>query len=159
MASVNKVILVGNLGQDPELRHAPNGDAICNISVATTDSWKDKTTGEKKEQTEWHRVSFFGRLAEIADQYLRKGSAVYIEGSFAPSLIVDGRKVTPAGWMWILGFALGGCEWAVIEASKPEFRALVADWLRERKRAEAEMEIEALEQRIANIRASIPPNA
>ena len=81
MASVNKVILVGNLGQDPELRYAANGDAICNISVATTDSWKDKTTGEKKEQTEWHRVSFFGKLAEIAGQYLNKGSAVYIEGS------------------------------------------------------------------------------
>jgi single-strand DNA-binding protein len=81
MASVNKVILVGNLGRDPETRYAPNGDAICNITVATTDSWKDKQTGEKKEQTEWHRVSFYGRLAEIAGQYLRKGSAVYVEGS------------------------------------------------------------------------------
>jgi single-strand DNA-binding protein len=81
MASVNKVILVGNLGRDPETRYAPNGDAICNITVATTDSWKDKATGEKKEMTEWHRVAFFGRLAEIAGQYLRKGSAVYVEGS------------------------------------------------------------------------------
>lgn len=81
MASVNKVIIVGNLGRDPETRYAPNGDAICNITVATTDSWKDKQTGEKKEQTEWHRVSFYGRLAEIAGQYLRKGSAVYVEGS------------------------------------------------------------------------------
>ena len=81
MASVNKVILVGNLGKDPETRYAPNGDAICNITVATTDTWKDKQTGEKKEQTEWHRVSFYGRLAEIAGQYLRKGSAVYVEGS------------------------------------------------------------------------------
>lgn len=81
MASVNKVILVGNLGRDPEVRHAPSGDAICNITIATTDKWKDKSTGEKKEQTEWHRVSFFGKLAEIAGQYLKKGSAVYIEGS------------------------------------------------------------------------------
>ena len=81
MASVNKVIIVGNLGKDPETRYAPNGDAICNITVATTDIWKDKQTGEKKEQTEWHRVSFFGRLAEIAGQYLRKGSSVYVEGS------------------------------------------------------------------------------
>lgn len=81
MASVNKVIIVGNIGKDPETRYAPNGDAICNITVATTDSWKDKQTGEKKEQTEWHRVSFYGRLAEIAGQYLRKGSAVYVEGS------------------------------------------------------------------------------
>lgn len=96
---------------------------------------------------------------ETADAGPASVSTDLLGGSFAPSLIVDGRKVTPAGWMWILGFALGGCEWAVIEASKPEFRALVADWLRERKRAEAEMEIEALEQRIANIRASIPPNA
>ncbi|WP_374339575.1 single-stranded DNA-binding protein [Methyloversatilis sp.] len=81
MASVNKVIIVGNLGRDPETRYAPNGDAICNITVATTDTWKDKQTGEKKEQTEWHRIVFFGRQAEVAGQYLRKGSAVYVEGS------------------------------------------------------------------------------
>lgn len=81
MASVNKVILVGNLGRDPETRYAPNGDAICNISVATTDTWKDRASGEKKEQTEWHRVSFYGKLAEVAGQYLRKGRQVYIEGS------------------------------------------------------------------------------
>ena len=81
MASVNKVIILGHLGRDPETRYAPNGDAICNITVATTDSWKDKASGEKKEQTEWHRVSFYGRLAEIVGQYLRKGSAVYVEGS------------------------------------------------------------------------------
>jgi single-strand DNA-binding protein len=81
MASVNKVILIGNLGADPETRYAPSGDAICNIRLATTDTWKDKATGEKKEATEWHRVSFYGRLAEIAGQYLKKGSQVYIEGS------------------------------------------------------------------------------
>jgi len=81
MASVNKVILVGNLGKDPEVRYAPSGDAICNVTLATTDSWKDKATGEKKESTEWHRVVFFGKLAEIAGQYLRKGSQCYIEGS------------------------------------------------------------------------------
>ncbi|GAB4060092.1 single-stranded DNA-binding protein [Uliginosibacterium sediminicola] len=81
MASVNKVILVGNLGRDPETRYAPSGDAICNVTLATTDTWKDKASGDKKEQTEWHRVVFFGRLAEIAGQYLRKGSQVYIEGS------------------------------------------------------------------------------
>lgn len=81
MASVNKVILVGNLGKDPETRYTQSGDAICNFSVATTDTWKDKQTGEKKEQTEWHRISFFGKLAEIAGQYLKKGSQVYIEGS------------------------------------------------------------------------------
>jgi single-strand DNA-binding protein len=81
MASVNKVILVGNVGQDPETRYAPSGDAMCNVSVATSDQWKDKNTGEKKEHAEWHRVSFYGKLAEIAGQYLRKGSQVYIEGS------------------------------------------------------------------------------
>ena len=80
MASVNKVIPVGNLGADPETRYMPSGDAIANIRLATTDSWKDKATGEKKEATEWHRVAFFGKLAEIAGQYLRKGSQVYIEG-------------------------------------------------------------------------------
>lgn len=81
MATVNKVILVGHLGRDPETRHMPNGDAVCTVSVATSETWKDKTTGEKKEATEWHRVLFFGRLAEIADQYLHKGSAIYVEGS------------------------------------------------------------------------------
>lgn len=81
MASVNKVILIGNLGKDPETRYAPSGDAICSITLATTDSWRDKNSGEKKEATEWHRVIFFGKLAEIAGQYLRKGSQAYIEGS------------------------------------------------------------------------------
>jgi single-strand DNA-binding protein len=81
MASVNKVILVGNLGRDPEVRYTPNGDSITNITIATTDNWKDKATGEKKEATEWHRVVFFGKLAEIAGQYLKKGRQVYIEGA------------------------------------------------------------------------------
>ena len=81
MASINKVILVGNLGQDPEVKYMPSGGAVTNISIATTDSWKDKTTGEKKENTEWHRVVFFNRLAEIVGEYLRKGSQVYIEGN------------------------------------------------------------------------------
>ena len=80
MASVNKVILVGNLGADPETRFMPNGDAIANVRLATTESWKDKATGEKKELTEWHRVVFRAKLAEIVGQYLKKGSAVYIEG-------------------------------------------------------------------------------
>ena len=81
MASVNKVILVGNLGRDPEVRYLPSGDAVVNISIATTDKWKDKQTGEAKETTEWHKVNFFGKLAEIVGQYLKKGSTIYIEGS------------------------------------------------------------------------------
>ncbi len=81
MASVNKVILIGNLGKDPETRYMPNGEAVTNITLATTDTWKDKNSGEKREATEWHRVVFFRKLAEIANQYLRKGSQVYIEGS------------------------------------------------------------------------------
>jgi single-strand DNA-binding protein len=80
MASVNKVILVGNLGADPETRYMTNGDAVCNIRLATTESWKDKASGEKKEITEWHRVVFYRKLAEIAGQYLKKGSQVYLEG-------------------------------------------------------------------------------
>ena len=80
MASVNKVIIVGNLGRDPETRYLPSGEAVTNISVATTETWKDKASGEKKEATEWHRVSFFGKLAEIAGEYLKKGSQVYVEG-------------------------------------------------------------------------------
>ncbi|MCE2572289.1 single-stranded DNA-binding protein [Motilimonas eburnea] len=77
---VNKVILVGNLGQDPEVRYLPNGGAVANITIATSESWRDKATGEQREKTEWHRVSLFGKLAEVAGEYLRKGSQVYIEG-------------------------------------------------------------------------------
>ncbi|MBI2778936.1 MAG: single-stranded DNA-binding protein [Gammaproteobacteria bacterium] len=78
---INKVILIGNLGKDPEVRYMPSGSAVANVTVATADSWKDKQTGEKKESTEWHNVVFFNRLAEIAGEYLKKGSKVYIEGS------------------------------------------------------------------------------
>ena len=81
MASINKVIIVGNLGRDPEMRTFPSGDQVANVTIATTDKWKDKQTGEMKEATEWHRVVFNGRLAEIVGQYLRKGSQVYVEGS------------------------------------------------------------------------------
>ena len=80
MASVNKVILVGNLGRDPESRTFPSGDQVCNVTIATTDKWKDKTSGEMREATEWHRLVFNGRLAEIAAQYLRKGAQIYVEG-------------------------------------------------------------------------------
>jgi single-strand DNA-binding protein len=89
MASVNKVILVGNLGADPETRYLPSGDAVANIRLATTDRYKDKTSGEMKEMTEWHRVSFFGRLAEIANEYLKKGSSVYIEGKIRTRKYTD----------------------------------------------------------------------
>ena len=81
MASVNKVIIVGNLGRDPEVRTFPSGDRVANVTIATTDKWKDKQSGEMREATEWHRVVFNGRLAEIVEQYLRKGSQVYVEGS------------------------------------------------------------------------------
>jgi single-strand DNA-binding protein len=80
MASVNKVILVGNLGKDPEVRYAPSGDAFANVTIATTRTWKDKATNEKKEETEWHRIIFNGRLAEIAGEYLKKGRSIYVEG-------------------------------------------------------------------------------
>ncbi|CAP44114.1 single-stranded DNA-binding protein [Bordetella petrii] len=80
MASVNKVIIIGNLGRDPEIRYSADGVGICTISVATSTNWKDKATGEKREETEWHRIVFYNRLAEIAGEYLRQGSAVYIEG-------------------------------------------------------------------------------
>jgi len=89
MASVNKVIIVGNLGRDPETRYMPSGDAVTNITVATTDRYKDKQSGEMKEATEWHRISFFGKLAEIAGQYLKKGSQVYVEGSLRTRKYTD----------------------------------------------------------------------
>ena len=80
MASVNKVIIVGNLGRDPEVRYTPNGSAVCNVSVATTRTWKNKDSGDKNEETEWHRVVFYDKLAEIAGEYLKKGRSVYVEG-------------------------------------------------------------------------------
>ena len=80
MASINKVILIGNLGRDPEVRYSPNGAAICNVTIATSRNWKDKNSGERMEETEWHRVVFYDRLAEIAGEYLKKGRPVYVEG-------------------------------------------------------------------------------
>jgi single-strand DNA-binding protein len=80
MSSLNQVQLIGRLGKDPEVRHMPNGEAICSLSVATSESWKDKNTGEKREATEWHRVVLFGRLAEVAGQYLKKGALAFFQG-------------------------------------------------------------------------------
>jgi single-strand DNA-binding protein len=80
MASVNKVIVIGNLGRDPEVRYTPSGAAVCNVSIATTRNWKSRDSGERQEETEWHRVVFYDRLAEIAGEYLRKGRSVYVEG-------------------------------------------------------------------------------
>ncbi len=113
MASINKVILVGNLGQDPEVKYMPSGGAVTNISIATTDTWKDKSTGEKKENTEWHRVVFFNRLAEIVGEYLRKGSQVYIEGNLRTRSWEDNgvKKYTTeivAREMQMLGSRAGG---------------------------------------------------
>ncbi len=93
MASVNKVIIVGNLGADPETRYLPSGDAVTNIRVATTDRYKDKATGEMREATEWHNITFFAKLAEIAGQYLRKGSQVYVEGSLRTRKYTDKNGV------------------------------------------------------------------
>ncbi|QUJ67156.1 single-stranded DNA-binding protein [Photobacterium sp. GJ3] len=115
---VNKVILVGNLGQDPEIRYMPNGGAVANITIATSDSWRDKATGEQREKTEWHRVALFGKLAEVAGEYLRKGSQVYIEGQlqtrkwqdqngqdrFTTEVVVQGFN----GVMQMLGGRQGG---------------------------------------------------
>ena len=89
MAGVNKAIIVGNLGNDPEIRYSANGNAIASISVATSDRWKDKNTGEQQERTEWHRVKLFSRLAELAGEYLKKGSQVYIEGRIQTSKYQD----------------------------------------------------------------------
>jgi single-strand DNA-binding protein len=93
MASVNKVIIVGNLGADPETRYMPSGDAVTNVRVATTDRYKDKQSGEMREATEWHRISFFGKLAEIAGQYLKKGSQIYVEGSLRTRKYTDKEGV------------------------------------------------------------------
>jgi single-strand DNA-binding protein len=115
MASVNKVIIVGNLGRDPEVRYLPEGGAVANISVATTDTWKDKS-GEKQERTEWHRVAFFGKLAEIVGEYLKKGSQVYVEGALRTRKWQDkegkDRYTTEivADRMQMLGSRSGGSE-------------------------------------------------
>jgi single-strand DNA-binding protein len=114
MASVNKVIIVGNLGRDPETRYMPNGEAVTNIAVATTESWKDKNSGEKKELTEWHRITFYRKLAEIAGQYLKKGSQIYIEGRLQTRKWTDkdgGERYTTeiiADSMQMLGSRQGG---------------------------------------------------
>ena len=114
MASVNRVTLVGNLGRDPEMRTMPSGDQLANVAIATTDRWKDKNTGEEKSSTEWHRVTFNGRLAEIAGQYLRKGSQVYVEGSLRTRKWTDQAGVEKysteirADQMQMLGSRQGG---------------------------------------------------
>ena len=114
MASVNKVIIVGNLGKDPEVRYAPSGSAICNITIATSRQWKDKTSGEKQEETEWHRVVFYDRLAEIAGEYLKKGRPVYVEGRLKTRKWTDKEGVEKftteivAAEMQLLGGREGG---------------------------------------------------
>ena len=116
MASVNKVLIVGNLGRDPEMRTFPNGDKVANVTIATTDKWKDKASGEAREATEWHRVSFNGRLAEIVEQYLRKGSQVYVEGSLRTRKWTDQSGVEKysteirADQMQMLGGKSGGSD-------------------------------------------------
>ena len=133
MASVNKVILVGNLGRDPEVRYSPEGAAICNVSIATTSNWKDKTSGEKREETEWHRVVFYNRLAEIAGEYLRKGRAVYVEGRlktrkwqnkegqdvYTTEIIADQMQMLGGREAGGEGGAMGGGEAAPARAARP----------------------------------------
>ena len=89
MASLNKATLIGHLGSEPEIRYMPSGDAVANVSLATTESWRDKASGEQKESTEWHRLTMFGRLAEIAQQYLHKGSMIYVEGRIKTKKYTD----------------------------------------------------------------------
>lgn len=116
MASVNKVIIVGNLGRDPEVRYSPDGAAICNVSLATTSQWKDKNSGEKREETEWHRVVFYNRLAEIAGEYLKKGRSVYVEGRLKTRKWTDKENIERytteivADQMQMLGGREGGSD-------------------------------------------------
>lgn len=125
MASVNKVILVGNLGRDPETRYMPDGAAITNVSLATTFAWTDKASGEKKEETEWHRIVFRGRLAEIAGEYLKKGSQVYVEGRLRTRKWQDkeGKERTTteivADRMQMLGSRQGAGDAGAREAKEP----------------------------------------
>lgn len=101
---VNKVIIVGNLGQDPEVKYMPSGQAVCNITVATSESWNDKNTGEKKEVTEWHRIVLFGKIAEVCGEYCRKGSQVYVEGSLKTRKWTDQAGVEKYSTEIHLGF-------------------------------------------------------
>ena len=116
MASVNKVIIVGNLGRDPEVRYSPEGAAVCNVSIATTSQWKDRNSGERREETEWHRVVMYNRLAEIAGEYLRKGRSVYIEGRLKTRKWTDKENIERytteivADQMQMLGGREGGGE-------------------------------------------------
>ena len=149
MASVNKVILVGNLGRDPEVRYSPDGAAICNVSIATTSNWKDKTSGERKEETEWHRVVFYNRLAEIAGEYLRKGRAVYVEGRlktrkwqnkegqdvYTTEIIADQMQMLGGREAGAEGGAMGGGEAAPARAARPPSGATPASACRRRRRA------------------------
>lgn len=134
---LNKVNLIGNLGKDPEVRYMSDGDAICNLTLATSDSWKDKQTGETKEHTEWHRVSLFGRLAEIAGEYLKKGSKVYIEGSLRT------RKYTDSDGIERYATEVRGAELLMLDTlpaqAKPSAEAEAFDHL-----AEASTESEPL---------------
>ena len=129
---VNKVILVGNLGKDPEIRYMPSGGAAANITIATSESWKDKQTGEQKERTEWHRVVFFGRLAEIVGEYLKKGSQVYVEGSLRTNKWQDksgnDRYTTEiiANEMQMLGSRSGGSTSYQPDNSAPQSQAAPA---------------------------------
>ena len=114
--SLNKVILIGNLGRDPEVRYMPNGEAVCNFSIATSESWNDRQTGQKTERTEWHNITLYRRLAEVAGQYLRKGSQVYIEGKIQSRKYVDKNGIERTAYeiicdsMKMLGDTSGGAQ-------------------------------------------------
>jgi primosomal replication protein N len=116
-SGINKVILIGNLGKDPEVKYMPSGDAVANITLATSETWNDKSSGEKKEKTEWHRVVFFGKLAEIVGQYLKKGSKVYVEEDSCKPASGRGRMVRtdiPQKWSLEVSTALCRCWMAVV---------------------------------------------
>lgn len=126
MASVNKVTLIGNLGQDPDMRYTPDGTAICNLSIATKHQWKDKTSGERREETEWHSVTIFNGLAEVAGKYLKKGRSVYIEGRLKTNKWQDKdtgedryRTVIVAGELQFLGSAGAAAGGGDVQAGNP----------------------------------------
>jgi single-strand DNA-binding protein len=130
---INKVILIGNLGKDPEVRYMANGGAVCNVTLATTESWKDKQSGEQKDRTEWHNIVFYRRLAEIAGEYLRKGSQVYVEGKLQTRKWQDkngnDRYTTEiiANEMQMLGSRGGSADFAPSQAARPAPAAAAAD--------------------------------